>query len=304
MSTELTLTTQDLDLIKSGLGLKKVSEFNFLSFIQICKTYNLDPRLRQIYAWEQGEKLVIHMAIDGWYELANRNQAFNGIESGIIYEGDKWTQTQGTYEHIAGPNFLNSSKIKGAFAVVYRRDRSIPVIKTAPLEDYFRKDSPAWSKYKTAMIEKVAIGRAIKASFSISGIYTDDEVESMKADVIQHIEPTKVIETKKQEPKPKIDVFREDVLKQFPELTNESYKWITDQSILWSKNVHNTTVGALRKNDHNVYLTMISDIVSEWKFQQTQTKPESYKFDENIIREGEYAAPSGVSNEIDSNIPR
>jgi hypothetical protein len=62
-----------------------------------------------------------------------------------------------------------------AVCSVWRKDRSHPVICEAYFNEY-QKQSDVWKKYPSAMIAKVAEVLALKRSFSINGVVTEDEI--------------------------------------------------------------------------------------------------------------------------------
>ena len=192
MSNELTIHEKDFSEIKHGMGLEKATDFDFKKLISICQTYGLDPRLNQISAWlqqsKEGPKMIIHITVDAWYELANRQAAFDGIESGVIYQGDVFTLKENGSFHLERKSDPIAAVI-GAYAVVYRKDRKIPTLKYVRFCEFCRDNSPLWKTHPSAMIEKVVISRAIKASFSISGIYSDEEIETMKAETPHTVTP-------------------------------------------------------------------------------------------------------------------
>jgi hypothetical protein len=62
-----------------------------------------------------------------------------------------------------------------AVCTVWRKDRSHPIICEAYYSEY-RKSSGVWSQYPSAMISKVAEVLALKRSFAINGVVTEEEI--------------------------------------------------------------------------------------------------------------------------------
>ncbi len=122
-------------------------------FLEVCKRTGLDPFLKEI--WYVAEKGIIMAARDGYLRVANENPNFDGIETRV--ERD-----------------TKNIPIK-AVCTVWRKDRSHPVICEAYYNEYV-KQSPVWKQYPSAMISKVAEVLALKRSFAINGVVSEEEV--------------------------------------------------------------------------------------------------------------------------------
>lgn len=122
-------------------------------FLEVCKRTGLDPFLKEI--WYVAEKGIIMAARDGYLRVANENPNFDGIETRV--ERDN-----------------KNIPIKSV-CTVWRKDRSHPVICEAYYNEYV-KQSPVWKQYPSAMISKVAEVLALKRSFAINGVVSEEEV--------------------------------------------------------------------------------------------------------------------------------
>lgn len=122
-------------------------------FVEVCKSTGLNPFLKEI--WYVAEKGLIMAARDGYLRVANEHPMFDGIETRV--ERDK-----------------DNRPIK-AVCTVYRKDRNHPTICEAYFNEY-NKQSPVWRQYPSAMIGKVAEVLALKRSFSINGVVTEEEI--------------------------------------------------------------------------------------------------------------------------------
>jgi hypothetical protein len=121
----------------------------------VCRRTGLDPFLKEV--WYVAEKNLIMAGRDGYLRIANQHPAFAGIETRV--ERDK----QGL-------------PVK-AVCTVWRKDRSHPTIAEAYFNEY-QKPSPVWKQYPSAMIGKVAEVLALKRSFAINGVVTEEEIGS------------------------------------------------------------------------------------------------------------------------------
>jgi phage recombination protein Bet len=122
-------------------------------FVEVCKSTGLNPFLKEI--WYVAEKGLIMAARDGYLRVANENPQFDGIETRV--ERDE-----------------NAKPIK-AVCTVWRKDRNHPTVCEAYYSEY-KKSSPVWQQYPSAMIGKVAEVLALKRSFAINGVVTEEEI--------------------------------------------------------------------------------------------------------------------------------
>lgn len=131
---------------------KGASESQFRMFIEVCKATGLNPFLKEIYYAPQ---IGVMASRDGYLRKANDHPQFDGMETRV--ERDE-----------------KNIPIK-AVCSVWRKDRNHPVICEAYFNEY-KKASQVWQQYPSAMIAKVAEVLALKRSFAINGVVTEEEV--------------------------------------------------------------------------------------------------------------------------------
>jgi phage recombination protein Bet len=131
---------------------EKATEAQFRMFIEVCRATNLNPFLREIWFVPS---VGIMAGRDGYLAVANRNPQFDGMETRVERDDKK-------------------IPIK-AICTVWRKDRSHPIICEAYYSEY-KKSSNVWSQYPSAMISKVAEVLALKRSFGINGVVTEEEI--------------------------------------------------------------------------------------------------------------------------------
>lgn len=134
---------------------KDATDAQLAQFIEVCKATGLNPFLREI--WCIAKTNTIMTSRDGYLAIANRHPAFDGIQTEVVREG---------------------KKIVKAICTVWRKDRAHPVICEAWFDEYVKPNSNVWQTYPSAMIMKVAEALALKRSFAISGLVTQEEIES------------------------------------------------------------------------------------------------------------------------------
>jgi phage recombination protein Bet len=132
---------------------KGATDAQLRMFLEICKATGLNPFLREI--WFVAETGRIMAGRDGYLRVANENPMFDGMETRV--ERDS-----------------HNVPVK-ATCSVWRKDRSHAITCEAYYSEYV-KGSPVWRNYPSAMISKVAEVLALKRSFAINGVVTEEEI--------------------------------------------------------------------------------------------------------------------------------
>jgi phage recombination protein Bet len=132
---------------------KGATDAQLRMFLEVCRSTGLDPFLKEIYF--VAEKSIIMASRDGYLRVANEHPQFDGMETRV--ERDE-----------------KNVPIK-ATCSVWRKDRSHAITCEAYYSEY-RKSGPVWSQYPSAMISKVAEVLALKRSFAINGVVTEEEM--------------------------------------------------------------------------------------------------------------------------------
>lgn len=171
------------DLILKTVAIGATSE-ELAMFLYLAEQYNLDPLKKEIFFLKHrpDAKPTIITSRDGYLKYANTNDQFDGIESDVVYEGDRLTRRDDGSLHIEyGQNHMlfESKALKGAYSNVYRKDRSKCASVFVSRSDYM-KATTTWQTYPNAMILKVAESMALKRAFAISGLVTQEEMGEEK----------------------------------------------------------------------------------------------------------------------------
>ncbi|HKE24964.1 MAG TPA: RecT family recombinase [Bryobacteraceae bacterium] len=145
---------EDIELIKDTIC-RGASDAQLRMFLEVCRRTGLDPFLKEV--WYVAEKNLIMAGRDGYLRIANQHAAFDGIETRV--ERDE-----------------RGVPIK-AVCTVWRKDRNHPTISEAYYSEY-KKAASVWQQYPSAMISKVAEVLALKRSFAINGVVTEEEIGS------------------------------------------------------------------------------------------------------------------------------
>lgn len=143
-------TSDEIKLIHDTYA-KNTTETEFKLFLYAADRYGLDPLLKQIWCVKfANQPAQIYAGRDGFLEVAHRSGQFNGIESGMKDD-------------------------KTAYAKVYRKDMDNPFYVEVSMSEYATGQALWKSKPKTMLI-KVAESQALRRAFSISGIYSPEEM--------------------------------------------------------------------------------------------------------------------------------
>ena len=142
---------------------KGISDSEFMLFVEIGKSLNLNPFLRQLWVIPYGGKAQIFVGKDGYLVNAVRHPQYNGCQSFSYYSNDIMKKLPGgTIHHESDYN--NRGRLIGAYAIVYRKDLDFPVVKDVLLSEY-QKTSPIWKSIPDTMIKKVAEAQALRFAF-------------------------------------------------------------------------------------------------------------------------------------------
>lgn len=127
----------------------------FAALIVVSNEYQLNPLLKEIYAFPQkGGGIVPMVSIDGWIKLMNMHPQFDGIE----------------FEALPDAN----GKLLAIEATIWRKDRTRPVKVTEYLDECKRNTDP-WNKSPARMLRHRALIQCARVAFGFSGIGEPDD---------------------------------------------------------------------------------------------------------------------------------
>jgi phage recombination protein Bet len=171
----ITFDDEQIQLMKDTVA-RGATDNEFKLFMHLAQSYGLDPFLKEIWCLKYGsnQPATVFTSRDGYLKIASRDVQMDGIQSDVVYDGDALEKLpDGRVRHTYGNP---RGAVIGAYALVYRKDRSMPAYFYAPLTEYNAGNNPTWKKYPSAMIVKVAEAMALKRAFSISGLVTQEEL--------------------------------------------------------------------------------------------------------------------------------
>ena len=139
---------------------KNCTEPEFKILLYMARQYGLDPMLKQIWAVKRNERdpALIFVGRDGMLAIAHRSGQFDGMQSGVVYEGE------GKDKHPVS-----------AWCEIWRKDMSHS-FKSEVLFSEYNTGFSVWKSNPSAMIIKVVESVGLRKAFSVSGVYSPEEI--------------------------------------------------------------------------------------------------------------------------------
>jgi phage recombination protein Bet len=148
---------------------KGASDDELLALVVTANTYDLNPLLREMYAFpKKGGGIVAMVSIDGWLKIANRQANYDGMNVEVYGDGE--TPTHATCE-------------------IFLKDRSHSV-KITEYFDECRRGTDPWTQMPRRMLRNKAIIQAIRVAFGVGGILDEDEASDVS---VRNVTPVKVV---------------------------------------------------------------------------------------------------------------
>lgn len=148
------------------------TDAQMLALLAVANEYNLNPFLRQIYAFAaQGGGIVPMVPIDGWIRIINAHPQFKSMELAYAPDG---TPKEDYYVE----------------CTIERHDRTKPTIIREYLSECWRDTGP-WNSHPRRMTRHKAISQCGRVAFGFGGLYDPDEGERIANSMAIDAEPTR-----------------------------------------------------------------------------------------------------------------
>lgn len=135
---------------------KEVSNEQAAAFLVVAKQYNLNPFIKEIYAFPgRSGGVVPIVSVDGWATLINRQPQLDGIQ----------------FE-----DHLDDTILVAVTCRIYRKDRAHATEVTEYMNEC-RRDTDTWKKWPARMLRHKALIQCARYAFGLVGIYDPDEAE-------------------------------------------------------------------------------------------------------------------------------
>jgi len=131
----------------------------FAAFLMVAHEYNLNPLLKEIYAFpKKGGGVAPMVSIDGWVNIINSNAQLEGFSFEMHHD--------------------ENGALIACSCTMKRKDRSLPTVVTEYLAECIRNTEPWKMKYR--MLRHKALIQAARYCFGLSGIYDEDEARDQE----------------------------------------------------------------------------------------------------------------------------
>jgi len=141
------MATLKATAFKSGSG---VSNEQMMALLIVAEKYNLNPWLKELYAYPDKGGIVPVVGVDGWSRIINSHPQFDGID----FESDAESCT----------------------CTIHRKDRGHPIRVTEYMSEC-KRDAGPWKSHPRRMLRHKALIQAARLAFGFTGIYDQDEAE-------------------------------------------------------------------------------------------------------------------------------
>lgn len=166
------VSREDVDTIKRTVA-PDATDVELKQFLHLSVKYGLDPMAREIYFSKMGGRPSIIVGRDGYLKVAMADPNFDGLQSYVVKEGDHF-EIDVEANKVIHRFGAKRGEILGAWAMARHKRRS-PVICFVDFREY-RGNTPIWTKYPSAMIQKVAEVFVLRRQFNISGLVAHEEI--------------------------------------------------------------------------------------------------------------------------------
>lgn len=190
-----------VNLLLKEYAAKGTTVEEFSSFLIIARQLELNPFTHEIWLPDfdgSGQNRAPYVGRDGLLAIAERSGQFDGLVSGVVYEGDTFELGSERPVHRIGAG--DRGRIRFAYAYVYRKDRRYPTSVIAERGEFLdpkvldAQGNPRtggvtktpWFKYPSLMLKKVAEANALRLCFKVSGVVAvaDNSTPVDQGDVI------------------------------------------------------------------------------------------------------------------------
>jgi len=135
-----------------------VTNEQMAALLIVADQHNLNPWLKEIYAFPSRQGIVPIVGVDGWARITNEHPQFDGMELTLSGEAGREAYT----------------------CTIYRKDRSHPVSVTEYMTEC-RRDTDPWRTHPLRMLRHKAMIQCARLAFSFAGIYDPDEGDRVLA---------------------------------------------------------------------------------------------------------------------------
>lgn len=196
--------TLSYQIVRSFLtkGDGQVTDQDLTQFISVCKYNQLNPFLNEAYLVKFGTKPAqMIVSKEAYMKRAESCDTYDGMQAGVIVLRDNQVI------ELEGNFYLNSDKLLGGWAKVYRSDRKYPFVAKIRIEEY-NKGRSTWNEIPSTMIAKVAKVQALREAFpaQFGAMYVHEEAAAIEDTRYEDVSKSVTQEIKENAGKDKVDL--------------------------------------------------------------------------------------------------
>jgi phage recombination protein Bet len=135
-----------------------VTDEQMAALLIVADQHNLNPWLKEIYAFPSRQGIVPIVGVDGWARIINEHPEFDGMDFALSGDPGKEAYT----------------------CTIHRKDRAHPTSVTEYMQECYRATDP-WKSHPLRMLRHKAMIQCARLAFSFAGIYDPDEGERVLA---------------------------------------------------------------------------------------------------------------------------
>jgi phage recombination protein Bet len=151
----------------TGWQPQEVTNEQMMALLVVANKYDLNPFIKEIYAFPDKGGIVPIVGVDGWARMINNHPQFDGVK--FDFSDAK----------------IDINKVKNipesCTCTIYRKDRSHPTEVTEYLGEVYRDqrgDYPGpWQTHTRRMLRHKALIQCARLAFGFTGIHDADEAE-------------------------------------------------------------------------------------------------------------------------------
>jgi phage recombination protein Bet len=163
-----------MGVLKATAFKGEVTDAQLSALLVVANQYGLNPWTKEIYAFpDKKNGIVPVVGVDGWSRIINENPQFDGME---FRQAEKMIRMPSA--RIDAPEWME--------CVMYRKDRSRPVVIREYLDEVYREpfkgrdgyqvDGP-WQSHTKRFLRHKTMIQCARLAFGFVGIYDEDEAE-------------------------------------------------------------------------------------------------------------------------------
>lgn len=229
-----------------------LNETEFMTFVQIGKSTNLNPFLREIWAVKYGNNAAnIFIGRDGYRKAAQENPDYDYHHTDAVYSNDNFSIKNCEISHQYSGS--DRGNLIGAYCIVKRKSSSKPFFNYVELKEYSTGKS-LWGSKPATMIKKVAEAQCLRMAFQSIFCGTYDESENWNRSY-NHNDRNSVLEDENKE------VIKEDLT-----FNPSLYEMVSEfKSIAEEKNIPEEAIQkALKKQNVESIGDLPIETIEKW----------------------------------------